>query len=227
MIHDAKLIAVGLALVVVYTYVHTGSVFITFCGILEILVSFPAAYAFYAYVLKLKTISVLQFLAIFIILGIGVDDVFVFYDSFEDASKAVGIRGDTLEARLNYAYDHAGRAMLVTSMTSGAAFAANIASAIPAVQVFGVFIAVMVLVNYFLVITWFPACLAAHDRYWRSRKDYKYCGLGGLTTDNVSAAEMQDRVKKRGESCFKWSKRVVQSIHGTRRKAGNAIDQAR
>ena len=165
MLHDAKLIVVGLILVVLYTYVHTGSLFITFCAMFEIIVSFPAAYAFYAYVLNLEKISILQFLAVFIILGIGVDDVFVFYDSFEDATKAVGIRGDTLEARLNYANDHAGRAMLVTSMTSGAAFAANLASAIPAVQVFGVFIAVMVLINYFLVVTWFPACLAAYERY--------------------------------------------------------------
>ena len=57
--------------------------------------------------LKLETISVLQFLAVFIILGIGVDDVFVFYDAFEDASRAVGVRGDTLLSRLNYAFDHA------------------------------------------------------------------------------------------------------------------------
>ena len=55
--------------------------------------------------------------------------------------------------------------MLVTSMTSGAAFAANLASAIPAVQVFGVFIAVMVLINYFLVITWFPVRRQRHEKY--------------------------------------------------------------
>ena len=208
-LHDAKLIVAGLSLVVVYTYFHTGSVFITFAGIFEIILSFPVAYAFYAYVLKLESISVMQFLAIFIILGIGVDDVFVFYDSFEDASRAVGIRGDTLEARLNYAYDHAGRAMLVTSMTSGAAFAANLASAIPAVQIFGVFIAVMVLVNYFLVITWFPACLCAYERYWRVSKDFNYCGLGGLRTKHLPSAEMDARAAQRAESCLSCIKRVA------------------
>ena len=57
----------------------------------------------------------------------------------------------------------------MTSMTSGAAFAANLASAIPAVQVFGVFIAVMVLINYFLVITWFPV-VAAIEKYWRAQR---------------------------------------------------------
>ena len=208
-LHDAKLIFVGLSLVVLYTYVHTGSLFITIAGIFEIILSFPVAYAFYAYVLRLKSISVMQFLAIFIILGIGVDDVFVFYDFFEDASRAVGVRGDTLEARLNYAYDHAGRAMLVTSMTSAAAFAANLASAIPAVQIFGVFIAIMVLVNYFLVVTWFPACLCAYERYWRVSEDFSYCGLGGLKKQHLPAAEMDARAARRAESCFSHVKRVA------------------
>ena len=208
MMHDVRLIAAGMSTVVMYLYLHTGSVFISLAGILEIIISFPAAYAFYAFVLKLETISVLQFLAVFIILGIGVDDVFVFYDAFEDASRAVGVRGDTLLSRLNYAFDHAGRAMLVTSMTSGAAFAANLASAIPAVQVFGVFIAVMVLINYFLVITWFPACVAAHEKYWRARRDFTCCGMGKPNVDDLKPSELERRAEERVESWFAYFKRV-------------------
>ena len=41
-------------------------------------------------------------------------------------------------------------------MTSGAAFAANLARDSAARASLSVFIAVMVLINYFLVITWFP-----------------------------------------------------------------------
>ena len=167
-----------------------------------------AAYAFYAFVLKLETISVLQFLAVFIILGIGVDDVFVFTTPLKTRPEPVGVRGDTLLSRLNYAFDHAGRAMLVTSMTSGAAFAANLASAIPRVQVFGVFIAVMVLINYFLVITWFPACVAAHEKYWRARRDFTYCGMGKPNVDDLKPSELERRAEERVESWFAYFKRV-------------------
>ena len=142
-----------------------GSAFLALCGLFEIALSFPAAYFFHRVVLGVERVSVLQFLSVFVILGIGVDDVFVFYESFAAATRAVGRSPETLVVRLSYAYEHAGRAMLVTSFTSAAAFCANVASAIPAVQAFGVFVSVMVALNYIFVTTWFPACIAVRERY--------------------------------------------------------------
>lgn len=72
--------------------------------------------------------------------------------------------------RLSHAYRRAGAAMAVTSFTSAAAFAANMISSIPAVRVFGMFLAIMVSVNYVLVLTWFPSCVAFLEVYvvkWR------------------------------------------------------------
>ena len=74
--------------------------------------------------------GILQFLALFIILGIGVDDVFVFFDTFQQASHAA--KEATLEQRLAYTFAKSGKAMLVTSCTSALAFVANVLSAIPA-----------------------------------------------------------------------------------------------
>ena len=56
-----------------------GSAFLALCGLFEIALSFPAAYFFHRVVLGVERVSVLQFLSVFVILGIGVDDVFVFY----------------------------------------------------------------------------------------------------------------------------------------------------
>jgi len=137
---DVSLAGIGFSIVSVYMWAHLdGSVFLAACGMAEIIVSFPTAYAFHRVVMGLEYVSILQFLAIFVILGIGVDDVFVFYDTYAQATRAVGRDGD-LTARLSYAYEHAGRAMFVTSFTSAAAFCSNLASAIPAVRVFGVFL---------------------------------------------------------------------------------------
>ena len=164
---DVSLAGIGFSIVSVYMWAHLdGSVFLAACGMAEIIVSFPTAYAFHRVVMGLEYVSILQFLAIFVILGIGVDDVFVFYDTYAQATRAVGRDGD-LTARLSYAYEHAGRAMFVTSFTSAAAFCSNLASAIPAVRVFGVFLAVMVGANYVLVVTWFPACIACWEMYFR------------------------------------------------------------
>ena len=73
----------------------------------EIIVSFPTAYAFHRVVMGLEYVSILQFLAIFVILGIGVDDVFVFYDTYAQATRAVGRDGD-LTARLSLMTERVG-----------------------------------------------------------------------------------------------------------------------
>jgi len=165
LIQDVSLAGVGLMVVAVYMWAHLdGSVFLTLAGMFEIAISFPAAYFFYRVVMGLRYVSILQFLSVFVILGIGVDDIFVFFDTFRQATAATG-RDSDLVLRLSYTYKHAGRAMLVTSFTSAAAFCSNLASAIPAVQVFGIFIAIMVVLNYIAVVSWFPACVA----FWETR----------------------------------------------------------
>ena len=97
MMHDVRLIAAGMSTVVMYLYLHTGSVFISLAEYSKSSFHFRRRRV-YAFVLKLETISVLQFLAVFIILGIGVDDVFVFYDAFEDVQSRRRARGYALES---------------------------------------------------------------------------------------------------------------------------------
>lgn len=66
----------------------------------------------------------------FILVGIGVDDIFVFADAWEQ-SRAVAT---TLEGRMQYAYRRSIHAMAITTVTDAAAFYANMFSAIPIVR---------------------------------------------------------------------------------------------
>jgi hypothetical protein len=65
---------VGLA---AYSWWTLGSAALTAVALTSILLSFPASLAIYALVLGARWIGVLHFLGIFVILGIGADDVFV------------------------------------------------------------------------------------------------------------------------------------------------------
>jgi hypothetical protein len=62
---------------------QVGSLALTVLVVFTILASFPIALAVYAVVLGIRWIGVLHFLGIFIILGIGADDIFVVLDHWK------------------------------------------------------------------------------------------------------------------------------------------------
>ena len=126
-----------------------------------------------------------NFLAMFVITAIGVDDsttrrgstphpddegardlrrsrtcgprvgaVFVFFDAWMQAGQ---LHGDELEARMDYTYRRAVSAMAITSITDAAAFYTNCLSSITVVKLFGIFMGTLVLVNFALIVSYFPA----------------------------------------------------------------------
>lgn len=127
----------------------------------------PLSFFFFA-IIGNENVSFLQFMGIFIIMGIGADDIFVFMDSYRQSLRLADHEHD---AQFHAAYKRAASAMLVTSSTSGCAFFATAISPIPAVSAFGVTMAFMVLLNYALVMTWFPAgVLIFHRCGWSSER---------------------------------------------------------
>lgn len=61
--------------------------------------------------------------------------------------------------------ERAGLAMLITTLTSAAAFFSNMLSTLPALRAFGLFMGSVLLCNYALVMTIYPAALALHEMY--------------------------------------------------------------
>ena len=73
-------------------------------------------------------------LSLFIILGVGADDIFIYADVFAQTRVAgPDVRG-TLERRIAYTVRHATGAVTITSLSTACAFFANAFSVVPPIR---------------------------------------------------------------------------------------------
>lgn len=181
LLSDLRFVAIAVGIAIIMLILATRSPVLTVFALLQILVSFPIAYTLYAGTGN-TSLSVIQFLAPFVILGIGLDDVFVFVGIYR-ALMAYSHRFD-IATRLHVAWKRASGAMLATSATSAVAFAANAISPVPAVRLFGILLAALVATNYVLAVTWLPISVVVWEQTLRG-----CCGLfGSRGGDGGSAA---------------------------------------
>eukprot|EP00232_Nephroselmis_pyriformis_P019643 CAMPEP_0182884958 /NCGR_PEP_ID=MMETSP0034_2-20130328/19317_1 /TAXON_ID=156128 /ORGANISM="Nephroselmis pyriformis, Strain CCMP717" /LENGTH=237 /DNA_ID=CAMNT_0025018199 /DNA_START=8 /DNA_END=717 /DNA_ORIENTATION=- len=140
--------------------VGTASPFLTCCGMLHIMLSFPSAFFVYKLVLGFKYFPFLNFLGMFVILGIGADDIFVFYDGWrhsEDSLARAGNPRPSAEEIMADCYGPAAGAMAVTSFTTAVAFFATAVVPVAPLRLFAVFMGFLTLFDYLYVVTFFPA----------------------------------------------------------------------
>ncbi|XP_041643760.1 protein dispatched homolog 3 [Cheilinus undulatus] len=153
--NDMMLAVISGACITVLVYVLTSfSVFLTFFGLASIGLSCLMALFLYHVVFGVRYLGILNGVAAFVIIGIGVDDVFVFISTFRQASH---LRQP--QKRIIYTIKTAGRATFLTSFTTAAAYAANTFSQIPAVHDFGLFMALIVSCCWLWVSVLMPAAL--------------------------------------------------------------------
>lgn len=152
-----------LAVVVVFAaiWIHTGSFFLTSMGMLHVLMAFPSAYTFYTLVLGVHWMPLLNYIGIFVAIGIGADDIFVYTDAWRQG-KALLPAGCPLDVRISWTLRRAGSAMFLTSFTTSAAFFTNIVNYVVPMQLFGLFMGLMVIFDYIYTVTWFPCAVAVY-----------------------------------------------------------------
>lgn len=157
---DAYYAMYALIFVVSFMLFHTGSLFLTLMGLLNTIGAFPVGYAVYRECFGVKNLSILTVVTLFIVIGIAVDDVFVFIDMFRQQDRKVG-----LEERMIRTMSTAARATLFTTITSASAFAANTLSEIPALSNFGLLTALVISANYVLLVLLIPPVLGFWWKY--------------------------------------------------------------
>ncbi|XP_069117661.1 protein dispatched homolog 1-like [Argopecten irradians] len=164
-IFDMMLAVGSFAFIFLFMLFQTKSLFVTCLGIFSILTSFFGANMIYRIAFDYKYFGIFHVLSIFIILGIGADDVFVYFDTWRATSHE---HMESLEQRLSECYRRASKSMLITSLTTMVAFISNAFSPVLAISSFGLFSATLVLINYLSVITFFPSVVLMHHLYFEN-----------------------------------------------------------
>ncbi|KAM6954437.1 protein dispatched homolog 3 [Aplochiton taeniatus] len=164
---DMTLAVVSGVCITALVYVLTSfSVFLTFFGLANIGLSCLVALFLYHVAFGVRYLGILNGVAAFVVIGIGVDDVFVFINTFRQASHL-----SNPEQRMVYTIKTAGRATFLTSFTTAAAYAANTFSQIPAVHDFGLFMALIVSCCWLWVSVLMPAALCIWMQYVEAREN--------------------------------------------------------
>jgi len=156
-----------LAMAFVFGYItfHTGSFFLAYVGVLQILLSLPISFFFYYYIFQITFYSQLHILVIFLVLGVGADNIFVLVDSWKLYQKDPEFNKDTFTTMLP-SYKRASAAIFNTSLTTAMAFISTSISPIMPIGTFGIYAALAILVNYLYVIFFLPSVMMLQYYYF-------------------------------------------------------------
>lgn len=176
---DSQFFAIGYLLVIVYLAIMLGSfsrlghkIYLAGAGITVIGLSVGISYGLGS-ALQLEKTAVHDVLA-FLLLGIGVDDVFVIIQNWENIGGPKP-DGRSIPEKISSTLRHAGVSILVTSLTDVCAFLIGASTILPALRSFSIWCAIGILAIFLLTITFFTAWLAIDASRENKRRDACLC----------------------------------------------------
>nr|DBA16555.1 TPA: hypothetical protein GDO54_003936 [Pyxicephalus adspersus] len=185
--NDMLLAFISTGCIAVLVYILTSfSVFLSFFGIASIGLSCLVALFLYHVAFGIQYLGILNGVAAFVIVGIGVDDVFVFINTYRQAKHIRDPR-----QRMIHTIQTAGKATFFTSLTTASAYAANIFSQIPAVHDFGLFMSLIVSCCWVAVLFIMPAALGIWGAYVSPLETlcHSYCSEKCLKRSSLNVYE--------------------------------------
>jgi len=115
----------------------------------------------------------------FILLGIGVDDIFIICNAFDRELKVARSKetDEEIITRSANALARAGSSITVTSLTDIVAFAISSSSSLPALSSFCSWASICILFLWIFACTFFPACLVFDEKRQRDNRRECLCWL--------------------------------------------------
>ena len=179
-LRDFNLVVVSFTCVLLYVSFHLQSFFLAGLSMVGIGFAYPLTIFINRFIFQITYFTVLNYVAVFVILGIAADDVFVFTDSWKQTATYKLLNDEdtkqkNLIKRMNYTWRRTSKAILTTSLTTFASFSATGFSRIMPISVFGFFSGTLVLAVYSFAITSYPCCVIIYERYLANKCRYRHC----------------------------------------------------
>merc|ERR1719181_472320 len=131
---------------------------------------FPAAQFVNAFIFQVRYFDVLCILIIFLLIGVGCDACFVYYDAFKGSRILAAGRDwepdEIMTLRLKYTLARGRKAIGVCSGTTAGAFFANLASLIMPTAQFGLYSGSAIFICFVFSSTFFVSVLVVHELYF-------------------------------------------------------------
>eukprot|EP00930_Biecheleria_cincta_P060269 TRINITY_DN4594_c0_g1_i1.p1 TRINITY_DN4594_c0_g1~~TRINITY_DN4594_c0_g1_i1.p1 ORF type:complete len:1110 (+),score=153.76 TRINITY_DN4594_c0_g1_i1:154-3483(+) len=166
---DMSLMAFSFVMVFGYMWFTTGNLMISGMGMIQIVFSLGPPFLIWLVIIKPSGIQFFQLLSVFLILGIGADDVFVLNDAWNQTKKAMLKElkeGETLDINklMAISYRQAFSAMLSTTATTALCFVFGSISGIPFISWVSFFAAMVVTFDFVWCITLLAATMGFNER---------------------------------------------------------------
>jgi len=162
-VRDTMLAIGGCIVTTTAMILHTRSPFLTFVGLFQIILAFPLSYFIYYFVMGLVFFPFLNLIGIFVIFALGADHVFVAVDKWKNARNDYPYL--STEDIAGKALPSAGKAMILTTITTAVAFFGSAICPIAPIVLFATFSGMLIVIDYILdVLVMFP-CLCIYDSY--------------------------------------------------------------
>lgn len=157
------MIASGCVACIVITLL-TGSIWLLCVGLMQILFSFPLAYAVYRFAFGLHFFPVLNLVGLLVSAALGIDDIFVATDKWKHARQKLP-KDSSTEDVAAMALPESAKAMFLTTTTTSVAFFVSILSMLAPIYCFGIFCGLMIISNFILNCALVFPALCLYDRW--------------------------------------------------------------
>ena len=152
----------------------------------------------------------------FLLLGIGIDDMFVIMQCFDNLAPEE--RGHHISETISLTMRRAGVAITVTSLTDFMVFAIGSSTVLPALRSFCLWCGVGILAVYFFQVTLFVACLALDSRRLRAQRNGLCpCYVHETSEKEIEASKPVTQIKNDlglSQRCFQFIAKLILSAPG-------------
>lgn len=151
-----------------YASIYTRSIFLATMGLFLVILCLPMSLSIFFMLTGTSNISIVNGLALFMLVGIGSDMLFVWTDFWEAACTEI----DLPINRLKFLYKHAATTTGAATITTAVSFFSNLTSFLDTLREFGFIVGLSVVMAWLIVLLTFPPLLIINDtlKLWCLRR---------------------------------------------------------